>query len=146
MYQSLKQQYSLPVYQTHYLNPQNLQERMNRGNSKTFHIHVSQELIPILERVIASKEWKIITLVRDPIARNISSFFEENMMGLYDPHFYERYRQGQAQISDFIQTFFDKYPHYLPLRWFDLEIKAVFNIDVFQDPFDFERQYQMQKR
>jgi hypothetical protein len=79
------------------------------------------------------ERWKIITLVREPIGRNISAFFQ-NAHWLY-PDYVARYQKGELGIQDFIQVFLESYPHAIPLTWFDDELKAVFGVDVFAEEF-----------
>lgn len=79
-----------------------------------------------------SKQRKIITLVRDPIARNISLFF----------HGFERYtgvplsQANRLSIAELTRLFLSQMRHGVALHWFDTELKAVTGIDVYQHPFD----------
>lgn len=89
--------------------------------------------------------WKIVTLVRDPIGRNISSFFENrDLWQSKAPDFL----QGKRKIdfSDLNKEFFNTFDHERPLIWFDIELKKVFNIDVFSEPFPQEQGYKIYKQ
>lgn len=84
---------------------------------------------------------KIITLVRDPIAHQISSLFELHRIGAVDIAGEDGHADAQRAL------------HYLHDRlerptacsyaseWFDKELKNVFGIDVFAHPFDKEAGY-----
>lgn len=73
---------------------------------------------------------KVISLVREPIGRNISAFFQN----------FERYvgvpfSESEYTASELRDIFILKYDHREPLDWFDKWILANFDIDVFQHPF-----------
>lgn len=86
--------------------------------------------------------WKIITLVRDPIMREISDFFfsfhrHPGLVG----------KKGQGlnahalrilpgELADRLDN-----PHSWVLTWFDEEFQKVFGIDVYAFPFDHESGY-----
>lgn len=91
----------------------------------------------------AAESRQIVTLVRDPIARNVSAFFEimDVQLGF---GYEERLRAvGLTEVVGELERFFwEEFPdHDLPLRWFDDQIKGVFGIDVFERPFDRARGY-----
>lgn len=71
----------------------------------------------------------VISLVRDPLACNLSSFFENlhrqspDLLDETDP---------QALLAAFLE----RYPMDVPLTWFDRELKGQFGIDVYDLPFD----------
>jgi hypothetical protein len=77
--------------------------------------------------------------VRDPVARNISAFFE-NIIEFF-PDFYTRYAAGELDIETIVSTFLERFDHDTPLVWFDFQMKPVFGIDVFACPFSTERGY-----
>ncbi len=73
---------------------------------------------------------KIISLVREPVSRNISAFFQ-NMRrdtGLLAD-------SSQLDIESLKQDFLRNYPHEIPLIWFDNNIHKHFGIDVYEIPF-----------
>lgn len=73
-------------------------------------------------------EIKIVTSVRDPIARNISAFFQ------YFPR-----KDRKKPMEDIIRDYWTFTAHLTPLTWFDQELKKHFDIDLFQEPFDKEK-------
>lgn len=58
----------------------------------------------------------VISPIREPVRRNISAYFEN-------------YYQDSMSADDFIE----RYPHHVPLLWFDREVRRVWSIDVYDD-------------
>ncbi|MCM3444722.1 putative capsular polysaccharide synthesis family protein [Metabacillus halosaccharovorans] len=84
---------------------------------------------------------KIISLVREPVARNISAFFQH----LDDtvPNFYDRYYSGKIHMKDLINVFMRTFDQNLAIKWYDTEFKKYLNIDIYQEMFDKEKGYQV---
>jgi len=82
-----------------------------------------------LKSLQKSKDYydKIITMVRDPIRRNIAQLFTswEEHLG-YFPEEYD---------SSMVETFKNEFPHDAPLQWFDQWMLTEFGIDVYREPF-----------
>jgi hypothetical protein len=79
---------------------------------------------------------KVITLVRDPVARKLSSAFQ---LRRYSPDLsVDDASAAKRWLRENID--FDESPPYESV-WFDREIKAVFDIDVYKYPFDSEKGY-----
>jgi hypothetical protein len=103
---------------------------------KVYHSHRYVDFSNSLKKRIPSSKNKILTLVREPIGRNISGFFE-------DPSFRQIVQLND--INNLTETFISRFNHQLPLEWFDVELKNNFNIDVYSKPFDVERGYSIYK-
>jgi hypothetical protein len=71
----------------------------------------------------------IVTLVRDPIARNLSSYFE------HLDAIWHRVNAHLLPIEELIAGFFERYTHDEPLTWFDDEMLPATGIDVYTHPF-----------
>ncbi len=85
---------------------------------------------------------KVITLVRDPIATNISGFFHNYLW--WPPRLQERpSRYSEEFLKDLYQQFMAVYPHDVPLNWFDMELKPLFGIDVLATPFPKEHGFKI---
>ena len=85
-------------------------------------------------------KWKIITLVREPVARNISGFFESIEYRI--ANFYPRLESGDLTMQEMTEHFVNRYSnHDVPLRWFDDEMKVALDVDVFATPFPHEQGY-----
>ena len=79
----------------------------------------------------------VITLVREPIAANISMFFQ--MFAQYAGVAQE---DSSHSIAELGQIFLERYIHTRPLTWFDAELKTTLGIDVFARDFPLERGYE----
>jgi len=73
-----------------------------------------------------------ITLVREPISRSISDFFENFGKFIDDSNY---------TVEELIRIFIEKAAHAIPLIWFDKEMKPILGIDVYQYPFPKEKGY-----
>jgi hypothetical protein len=88
---------------------------------------------------LEGKRWKVVTLVRDPIAIEISGFFN-SLEGLF-PNLVHRYQARVLGIDEIIESFLKEYvtnPAQIgdyTLNWFDREMKPVFGIDIYSDTF-----------
>lgn len=93
--------------------------------------------------------WKVITLVRDPVARNLATFFEHmevkessaNSWRLVSREFGFDVRIGADDLDPLIDLFFRKCRHEAPIDYFDTEFNGVLGIDLFKSPFPRERGY-----
>lgn len=99
-----------------------------------------------------SHRWKLITLTREPISRNISAFFENCVITpLEDGEGYRivsDYYDLDITISDkdyekLMNAFMEKLNHDSPLDFFDKEIKAVLGVDIYAEQFDKEKGYEI---
>lgn len=82
--------------------------------------------------------WNIISLVRDPVAWDISSFFQGIEQVI--PDIRQRMDTNTISIEAMSRTFLEKWPHHhAPGCWFDVLFRPVFGIDVFSRPFPVER-------
>jgi hypothetical protein len=77
---------------------------------------------------------KIITSVREPIAANVSMFFQ-----LLKWYTHGSYRRDRFSTDELIRLFFDRYSCGRPLIWFDEEMKYNTGIDVYRNPFPSDR-------
>ncbi len=88
-------------------------------------------------------KWKVITLIRDPVARNVSSFFENMELFEYDYVSKMQFGREEHLVAELMELFREKYIDGSeaadvdadPLTWFDEELKAVFDVDVFGKDF-----------
>jgi len=97
------------------------------------------------------KTWDVVTMVRDPMERNVSAFFQ-NLETTDDLWVSDLLlTQSSEQIADdlvarFLSAYVDR-GHPLsdadPLTWFDDEMLLVFGIDVFGTEFEHARGYQI---
>ena len=91
-----------------------------------------------------NQQWNLISLVRDPVARNISEFFH----GFQEiiPDYGLLYQRGQLSIEEVRKAFFSKFDQPVtPYDWFDKQMKTVFDIDVYAQPFPTHKGYEIYK-
>jgi hypothetical protein len=73
---------------------------------------------------------KVITLVREPVAANVSLFFQ--VLGQF---MRSDGRRGLPEISEIVDVFIERYTHFRPMTWFDVELKQELGIDVYEHEF-----------
>ncbi len=73
---------------------------------------------------------KIISLVREPISRNVSDFFQNFLK-----YTGVAYDDSEFSIGELKKIFLSNYDHDIPSTWFDNNILKWFEIDVFDTPF-----------
>lgn len=88
----------------------------------------------------AGKQVTVITIVRDPVAVNISGLFhnqawwpDELKATCADPS-----AGCLAALEDY---FLESYPHDVPDVWLDKELRPLYDVDVFAEPFDKQKGY-----
>jgi hypothetical protein len=92
----------------------------------------------VYHRIIVPKlPAKVVTLVRDPISRNVSAYFQnlDQLWGMDNAH-------ARLSMEQIIEGFFQKQPHERALNWFDREFKAILGVDVYAHPFDLAEGFQ----
>jgi hypothetical protein len=136
-----------PVYSPHFLSKEGIESALQ------YHLRLPTPYVPFhLKRSILLRRkflrykdrtsWKIISLVRDPIAREVSDFFT-NAPSVH-PEMYTA--SGRLNLCDalccLVDTLhaFEASSDYL-CTWFDKEMKTVSGIDVYDYPFDHESGY-----
>ena len=132
----------VPIYHTHALNgfdwgrKKALQEQNQRNPKDTLAALAYGEQVRKQVDENPAQHWNIVSLVRDPIARNIATFFE----GLpeYIPDWRERYAHGTLSVHELQALFLSTSSAYERLdQWFDSQMKLIpaFGIDVYATPF-----------
>ena len=142
VYYSAKQTGKYMVHQVHRMCRANIErtnEILRAKNVKTefqgWHIKLFEaKLNPPKEKV------KIVTLVREPVSRNFSAFYE-NIDRIY--------RKKDAHLAhkpeELVEKFLASYNHEIPLEWFDVEFLPVTGIDIYAHPFDRDKGYSIIK-
>lgn len=146
---ALEQHFGKNIFHTHFLNPERLSNHVLKNQSKGLpienHVKIGQMINKKLPDLLSKKKWKVITLVREPIARNISAYFQ-NLNRVHIKNCLKHYQNNKIELQEIIEHFFQNYPHDLPLEWLDHEIKAVFGIDVYQSNFDPNQGYHIYRQ
>ncbi len=108
---------------------------------KIVHAHCFEEMTAeeqalLLERQCEGLTVNFITPVRDPLARNVSAFFQT--------FFRDTGHQlsERAWSSDELrELFLQRYPHDESLDWFDLSFRPVTGIDIYAEPFPAQKKW-----
>jgi len=124
----------LACHDIHTLNPgvlrQTAQDWLARGEFPPPHVCVS---MAHRDRVFVKPQRCLyISLVREPIGRNLSAFFQNLHLNEF---------RDEAEAQALFRRFLDTYPHLQPLTWFDREFGAQLGIDIFDRPFDRQAGY-----
>ncbi len=78
-------------------------------------------------------EAKVINLVREPVGRNISAYFQ-----VLDKLWQTERAHEQISLERLIEGFYEKFTHDRVLSWFDEEFKPVLGVDVYEHEFPHE--------
>lgn len=85
---------------------------------------------------------KIISLVREPISRNISFYFQEFQIPLMDIAKSTNHTVSKNfNIDKLIDDFYLNFNHQHGIKWFDNEFKKSFGVDVFNHEFNSKKGY-----
>jgi len=153
----------MPIYHTHILTKERISETELK-RKKFFRTErysylkrpwLNQFLLKQIESSSSAKKWKIVTLTRDPIARNISTFFENLEIKVTNSAEEYEIKSDYYDIKPIIvnldniqklsDLYFDRLNHDTPLVFFDRELKSVFGVDVFASEFPKSEGYKIYK-
>jgi hypothetical protein len=132
-----------PVYHAHYLSTEGIEKARSWHRHHQGSVPYSIDYYQLLGRKVCANlgkaHYAVITGVRDPIAKEISNYFEladeidhglRNDNGSFDIDAINRY------LLDRFDRFADTESDFFTKVWFDQELKGTLGIDVFQHPFD----------
>jgi len=148
-----------PIYHAHFLSRERT-ARTEKQRRKFFRTDrhsylmrpwLNEFLLRTFEERKDNRSWKLITLTREPVGRNISAFFENLDVVRCETDGEFKISSDYYQIEPTIvsvddtsklsRLFFDRAQHDSPLRFFDREIKDIFGIDVLSSGFPIEKGY-----
>lgn len=137
-----------PVFHIHTLTPEGMESlaafyRQARVPALPWagHLLASRFLMEQLGRGVTPGRWKVVTLVRDPIARNLSLIFQ--LADRLIPGFATLCADRKLDPLDVFRRFESRFPGQVQcMRWFDEELRRVFDVDPFAVPFDRARGFQ----
>lgn len=118
------------IFHTHFLNSDRIARFIDKEPMGKSHRYVIEREW-ILRHLDRFQSIYIITLVRDPVARNISAYFQNHKFFFPEDDF----DVWEDKIDVLRERFFCEYPHEVPLTWLDDEINKVFGIDIYAQPF-----------
>jgi hypothetical protein len=149
VFESLKATIDQPIYQIHSLNIEDTkkfwkkiklhQSYFNRDCIDREKI-VSRFLSYRFSRILGQKNLKIISIVRDPVSRNISHFFEN--IDMYFRDFKKRLNLEDIEMKDLVNVFWEReYVIEKHIDWFDREFKSVLGLDIFSTEVSRDKGY-----
>jgi hypothetical protein len=85
--------------------------------------------------------WDLISLVRAPVPRAISEFFQN--IETFFPDFSARVAHHRISVQELHDFFLTQFQDTSPQTWFDHQVRELFGLDVYATPFDRARGYQI---
>lgn len=138
---------ALPVYHTHWVHPDHVAKRLARfervpESRHPINVRVGRRISDELQRDgPGRRKWNLVTVFREPVARNISVFFLS--IDVFVEDFARRYASGELDNRELLSIFLRDFPHEQPLSWFDKEIGEMFGVDVYTSAFPMEKGYEV---
>lgn len=149
-----------PVYHSHFLSEARTAqtEKQRRKFFRTdryaylLRPWLNQFLIRMFRDDPESRTWKLVTLTREPVGRNISAFFEnldvvERDGGAFeitsDYYGIEPTVVTPDDVGKLAELFFTRATHDSPVKFFDREIRDIFGIDVLKSGFPIDKGYEI---
>lgn len=161
LHASLENDGQIPVFHVHHLNQKYLDNYENyvkqhyfRKPNRGQHLWRSLLWRPQFVRkyFLGQKNLKFIIIWRDPIAKNISTFFQwihftenENTFR-FSSHQYDMQfdiETPKNDLSILIEHFLKHFPHKTHENWLQIEQQEVLNLPFKNYPFDLEKNYQI---
>jgi hypothetical protein len=123
---------SIPHFQIHTMDPDRIASRRREKNANTLQHHHADQL----RRHVAERDHpaKYIVMVRNPIDRNLSTFFER-----FKYYAGTEFTHSTRSLEELIQVFHARFEHDRPLRWFDDELERYLGFRVYRYPFPREQ-------
>lgn len=135
----------VPVYHAHVLNRFEVYEEGVRRTriDPTGNLAALREGRALRNLVDSARwqKWALVSLVRAPIPRALSDFFEN--VDAYVPNFWERWKNNEIGVAELNETFWARFQDTSMIHWFDDQVRDVFGIDVFATPFPHAQGYAM---
>ncbi len=153
----MKSGFGKRIYHTHFLTEEGLtflQEMKNRAFGDWANVpkrsrqYILQSYFlkqKIKKDFSQGKKYKFVTLVRDPIATNISGFLHSLDSWLFPVNLGSNYEK-KTNIEDLKkleECFFNKYPHDYPLNWLGRELQNFLDIDIYSTNFPKSQGYKI---
>lgn len=145
------------VYHVHFLTGyrlEQLEQARRRFFRSPYHRRITktweaQYVADLIRQNAGKRKFKVISLVRDPVARNIADYFQHlDLTDIGNNRFQARsywydfeYTFDADDVSVVIDRFFRHFDHVTSLEFFDAEMKAVFREDIYANPFPRDKGY-----
>lgn len=139
VYSLLKKQHpQYPIIQVHFMSDHWVKEVLPTLDPE-FHNNIS--IAEKAQALIADRpkhRLKIVTMVREPMVREISDIFQ-NWKGLLHVD-----NMSELTFSQ-LKNYLDQHNHDYVLNWFDTEFKSYLGFDIYAQPFDKNKGYSIYK-
>ncbi len=132
VYQSLKKQTTLPVFHIHSLDELEEQKHIDLCKANKLYPGSRTPVFLINREILFKKRtFKVISLFRNPIERNLSAFFEA-----FEIHMGVPAQLYKGSLEEIETAFHDKLNHNYCKNWFENQFMNGLGINVYQSPFD----------
>jgi hypothetical protein len=148
------------IYHVHYLTLDRINELENDrkrylGTDKEHllqHVWQYQYLHQQIADGLDGTRWQVITLTREPISRNIATFFEnlevtaletERRYSIKSDYYGFEIVLDVENMDRLTDLFFERLNHDTPLTFFDRELNGIFDVDVFASEFPISKGYKI---
>jgi hypothetical protein len=127
------------IYHIHNLNEDQAKSELTRhiqmsGSTRRYDFLWNSLHLSTRVKSQTTEKWPIVTLIREPVKRNISAFFQA--LDRINPELYQENLEGNINTKKLLDFFINSFSqHNVPEDWFDHQLKNVFGIDVFSKPF-----------
>lgn len=138
--------FSGPIYRINFLSDEGIREAEEFHGSlgnviEPVHLQRSRELRRKMDR-LPDRRWNVVTLVREPISRDISQFF--HYMQMFHPRLVDA--SSNVDKGRALRALAMKFKHFdesvnYTCTWFGKEFRKSLNIDVYSYPFDHRKGY-----
>lgn len=129
------------IYQPGKVASTSVYKSIQQYNRHVFHCHTLDGIVKTssdLYQFLNMKSGKIISIVREPIARQIAAMWQ-------NIHNINRY-SAEVDFEEIENYYFKSGFENTEYNWFNDEIKRYFDIDIFEHPFDREKGYSIIKQ
>jgi len=138
VYRALQQrELNVPIHHTHVLSYFDELEAGHRAQmtDPTDSLHVIDNGRRVFQQFQEWRDgpWHFVSLVRDPVARNVSQYFYA--VHQWIPDFDEQVAQGRLDLDEIRTRFLEHSWSRDPSDWFDIQVRDPFGIDVYATPF-----------
>lgn len=130
-----------PAFHVHVLSDEMIRRGERRARARRQNTNADMENIAIREAFIQSdRSWPIVTLVREPMSRNVSAFFE-NLDVYVGKNPISTLRSVSSPVAHLREVFIERFDHSRPGDWFDYELRAFTGMDLLRSEFDRDAGY-----
>lgn len=137
VYHSLKKAGISSIFHIHTLNEQEVEKGVKQCLDTGIYPG-SRSPVFLLNKAMrdCTSKVKVVSIFRNPVERNISAFFDA-----FNLHMGVAPEQYNGSLERIEKTFHKKLQHNYAIDWYDTHFKEALDLDVYQYPFDMQKQY-----